>query len=137
MTLRKDYCTLAPLDTEKDTKGHSFPTIYLLTVQIVSYYIIHAYKVQEITTINHTVYIFTKSKSNYYHTSQRHAAFIEILADSVWAWHQGNLTIFGQVILTLALSQTHVLTVLIFLWQMMYRSEVFMTGTCPEMSQCT
>ena len=36
-----------------------------------------------------------KSKSNYYPAYQRDAAFIEILTDSVWAWHQGNFTIFG------------------------------------------
>ena len=55
LTLRKDYCTLVLLVTEKDIKGHSFPTISLLTVQIVSYYTIQTYKVQKITTINHTV----------------------------------------------------------------------------------
>ena len=49
-----------------------------------------------------------KSKSNYYPTSQMHASFIEILTDSVWAWHQGNSTIFGGSDLG------------------------FMTGTCPD-----
>ena len=63
LTLRKDYCTLVLLFvTEKDTKWHSFPTVSLLTVQIVSYYALHAYKVWEITTINHRVYIINKIK---------------------------------------------------------------------------
>ena len=49
-----------------------------------------------------------KSKSNYHPTSQRDAAFIDILADSVQAWHHGNFTIFGGSDLG------------------------FMTGTCPD-----
>ena len=86
LTLRKDYCTLALLVSGKDTKKHSFPTLSLVTVLIVSYYTIHAYKVQETTTISHTVYILNEIKI-YYPTSQGDAAFIGSLADSVWAWH--------------------------------------------------
>ena len=73
------------LGTEKVTKGYSFPNISLLTAQIVSYYTIHTYKVQEKATINHTVLM--KLKSNYYAAPQRDAAFIGTLADSVLAWH--------------------------------------------------
>ena len=49
-----------------------------------------------------------KLKSNYYSASQRDAAFLEILADSVLAQHQDNFTIFGGSDLG------------------------FMTGTCPD-----
>ena len=80
LTLRKDYCTLALLATEKDTKGHSFPTISLLTAQIVSYYTIQTYKVQEIH--NQSYSYILKQKQN--QTTTLHLKGCSLYRNSGW-----------------------------------------------------